>query len=206
MIKVKVYSIATSGVECVLLLEEMEGTRLLPIWIGTAEGQAIALKFANITLPRPLTHDLLLNTLDCLGYKIEKVIVNDLRGQTFYAQVHIAHNSTKHTIDSRPSDAIALAVRANCPIYVEDKVFEKCNTMNKPISEDEVKKLKDEIKNLKPEDILKGLKDLKKHHKRLSQQEQQDVVGSGPDPAAPEFSEEDDEGEDDEEDGGKENK
>ncbi|MEK6543252.1 MAG: bifunctional nuclease family protein [Elusimicrobiota bacterium] len=175
MIKVKVYSVATSGAECVLLLEEAEGPRLLPIWIGTSEGQAIALKFANITLPRPLTHDLMINTLTNLGYKIDKVVVNDLRGQTFYAELHISHNSSKHVIDSRPSDAIALAVRSECPIFVDDKVFEKCNTMNKPISEDEVKKLKDEIKTIKPEDIVKGLKDRGKGSKQGKPPQERDM-------------------------------
>lgn len=159
MIKVKVYSVATSGAECVMLLEEADGPRLLPIWIGIAEGQAIALKFANVTLPRPLTHDLMINTMKTLGYKVDRVVVSDLKGQTFYAQIHISHNSSKHVIDSRPSDAIALAVRAECEIYVDDKVFEKCHTMSKPISEEEVKSFKEEIKNLKPEDIIKGIKD-----------------------------------------------
>ncbi|MBI4370466.1 MAG: bifunctional nuclease family protein [Elusimicrobia bacterium] len=165
MIKVKVYSIATSGSECVLLLEEIDGPRLLPIWIGLAEGQAIAIKFADITLPRPMTHDLLLNTIENLNFKVDRVVINDLRGQTFYAQVHIAHNSSKHVIDSRPSDAVALAVRANCSIFVEDKIFEKCHSMNKPISEDEVKKFKDDLKGLKPEDIFKGLKDKRRRRK-----------------------------------------
>ena len=162
MVKARVYSIATSGAECVLLLEEVDGPRLLPIWIGIAEGQAIALKFANINLPRPLTHDIMINALRELGYKIEKVIINDLKGQTFYAQVHLAQNSTKHVMDSRPSDAIALAVRAGCEIFIENKVFEKCHTMQKPITEDEVKKFKDEIKSIKPEDFIKGLKEREK--------------------------------------------
>lgn len=171
LVKVKVYSIATSGSECVLLLEEMEGPRLLPIWIGINEGQAIALKFANVTLPRPMTHDLLLNAIGSMGYKVDQVIVSDLRAQTFYAEVHLIHNSTKHVIDSRPSDAIALAVRANCLIYVDEKVFEKCHTMNKPISEEEVKKFKQEIKNIKPEDIFKSLKD--KGSKKTKEKDQE---------------------------------
>ncbi len=171
MIKVKVYSIATSGTECVLLLEEIDGPRLLPIWIGIAEGQAIALKFANIALPRPMTHDLMINTIESVGYKIDHVVVSDLRAQTFYAEVHISHNSTKHVVDSRPSDAIALAVRANCVIFVDEKVFEKCHTMNKPISEEEVGKFKEEIKNLKPEDIFKSLKD--KGSKKTKEKDQE---------------------------------
>ncbi|MBI4669394.1 MAG: bifunctional nuclease family protein [Elusimicrobia bacterium] len=173
MIQVKVYSVATSGTECVLLLEEADGPRLLPIWIGMAEGQAIALKFADIVLPRPMTHDLLVNTIEMLGYKIDQVIINDLKGQTFYAQIHISRDSVRHAVDSRPSDAIAVAVRAKCPIFVEDKVFEKCHTVKKPISEDEVKKFKDEIKNLKPQDIVKGLKDKKAEKQKEADEEQE---------------------------------
>lgn len=162
MVKVRVYSIATSGPECVLILEEVDGPRLLPIWIGIAEGQAIALKFTNVVLPRPMTHDLMMNSLQSLGCKLEKVVINDLKGQTFYAQIHLHADSKAYVVDSRPSDAIALAVRSDSPMFVEDKVLEKCHTMNKPISEDEVKKFKDELKHIKPEDIVKGLKEKKK--------------------------------------------
>lgn len=174
LISVRVYSIANSGTECVLVLEEADGPRLLPIWIGLAEGQAIALKFANIVLPRPMTHDLLINVMECLGYKLNQVVINDLREQTFYAQLHVNQNSTKFVVDSRPSDAIALAVRTNCPIFVHEKVFEKCHTMKKPISEDEVKKFKDELKSLKPDDIFKGLKE--KGPKKQPGQEEEDEI------------------------------
>ena len=189
MVKVKVYSIATSGTDCVLLLEESDGPRLLPIWIGITEGQAIALKFAEVTLPRPMTHDLLVNTISSLGCKINHVLVNDLKGQTFYAQVHVSHNSTRHVIDARPSDAIALAGRANCPIFVEDKVYEKCHAMKKPISEDEVKKFKEELKHIKPEDIVKGLKE--KGGKKPKETEPEDA------PSNNEEDEEEKEGEED---------
>lgn len=182
MIQVKVYSIATSGTECVLLLEEMEGPRLLPIWIGTPEGHAIALKFTNVTLPRPMTHDLMMSALQNLNCKLEKVVVNDLKGQTFFAQLHLRNGTKNYVIDSRPSDAIALAVRAECPMFVDEKVFEKCHTMNKPISEDEVKKFKDEIRHLKPEDIVKQMKQKKKEkppHEGPSEFPDEDDEGEG---------------------------
>ncbi|MFC1521750.1 bifunctional nuclease family protein [Elusimicrobiota bacterium] len=190
MIETKVYSIATSGNECVLLLEEVGGPRLLPIWIGLTEGQAIAIKFSGIVLPRPMTHDLLVNAFDELKGKLTRIVINDLRGQTFYAQLWIQHNNKKHMIDSRPSDAVALAVRCNCPIFIEEKVFEKCQTMNKPISEDEVKKFREELQNLRPEDIFKHLKNKPKSEKK-------EGIKEGPEEPGPEDAEEEQDEEED---------
>src|SRR3990172_2261879 len=158
MIEVKVYSIASSGSsECILFLEEVNGDRLLPIWIGIAEGQAIAIRFTGIFLPRPLTHDLLLRVVQDFGWKIKQVVITDLRGQTFYAAIHLSKNGETHIVDSRPSDAIAIAVRAGCPMYVEDKIFDKCKPIQKPITEEEVGQFKEDLKNLKPEDLFKPL-------------------------------------------------
>ena len=157
--EVRIYSLATTANECIIFLEEVHGNRLLPIWIGLPEGQAIAIRFSGIVLPRPLTHDLLLSTVRTLGWSIEKVVVDDLKENTFYAKIHLKSNGQETLIDSRPSDAIAVAVRAGCSIFVEERVFSRCQVLNKPITEDEVKKFKDELKNLKPEDIFKELKD-----------------------------------------------
>lgn len=157
--EVRIYSLATTVNECIIFLEEMAGNRLLPIWIGITEGQAIAIRFSGIVLPRPLTHDLLLAAIKTLGYDVLKIVICDIKENTFYARIHIQKGSTAHTLDSRPSDAIAVAVRAGCPIYVEDKVFARCQTLNKPITEDEVSKFKADLKNLKPEDIFKGLQE-----------------------------------------------
>ena len=157
--EVKIYSLATMVNECIIFLEELEGNRLLPIWIGLAEGQAIAIRFSGIVLPRPLTHDLLLNTVRSLGWTVEKVVVSDLKENTFYAHVCLKQNGKECLIDARPSDAIAIAVRAGCSIFVDERVFERCQVLTKPITEDEVKKFKDELKNLRPEDIFKELKE-----------------------------------------------
>ncbi len=156
--EVRIYSLATTPNECIIFLEELTGNRLLPIWIGIAEGQAIAIRFSGIVLPRPLTHDLLLAAVKAAGYSVQKVVVHDIRDNTFYARIHIQKGQASLTLDSRPSDAIAVAVRAGCTILVEEKVFSRCQTLSKPITEDEVKKFKTELKNLKPEDIFKGLK------------------------------------------------
>ncbi|MDD5657814.1 MAG: bifunctional nuclease family protein [Elusimicrobia bacterium] len=156
--EVRIYSLATTANECIIFLEEMTGNRLLPIWIGITEGQAIAIRFSGIVLPRPLTHDLLLSTSTTLGYAVQKVVVCDIKDNTFYARIRVAKDGTAPLdIDSRPSDAIAVAVRAGCPIFVEEKVFLNCQTLAKPITEDEVSKFKADLKNLKPEDIFKDL-------------------------------------------------
>jgi uncharacterized protein len=160
--EVRIYSLATTVNECIIFLEELTGNRLLPIWIGITEGQAIAIRFSGIVLPRPLTHDLLLSTIKTLGYNVTKVVICDIKENTFYARIHLQKGSSQVTLDSRPSDAIAVAVRAGCTILVEEKVFARCQTLNKPITEDEVSKFKTELKNLKPEDIFKELQDKKK--------------------------------------------
>ncbi len=160
--EVRIYSLATTVNECIIFLEELGGNRLLPIWIGITEGQAIAIRFSGIVLPRPLTHDLLLSAVKALGHTVEKVVVHDIRENTFYARIHIQKGTAEVTVDSRPSDAIAVAVRAGCKIFVEEKVFARCQTLNKPITEDEVKNFKNELQNLKPEDIFRDIKEKKK--------------------------------------------
>lgn len=156
--EVRIYSLATTVNECIIFLEELEGNRLLPIWIGITEGQAIAIRFSGVVLPRPLTHDLLLTSVKQLGWEVQKVVVSDIKENTFYARVHVTDGKKVEQLDSRPSDAIAIAVRAGCPILVDESVFERCQTLNKPISEDEVSKFKEDLKSLKPEDIFKDLK------------------------------------------------
>ncbi len=156
--EVRIYSLATTVNECIIFLEELEGSRLLPIWIGIAEGQAIAIRFSGLVLPRPLTHDLLLASVKQLGWEVSKVVVSDIKENTFYARVVVTDGKKTELLDSRPSDAIAIAVRAGCPIFVDGSVFDRCQTLSKPISEDEVSKFKEELKSLKPEDIFKNLK------------------------------------------------
>lgn len=156
--EVRIYSLATTVNECIIFLEELSGSRLLPIWIGITEGQAIAIRFSGIVLPRPLTHDLLLAAIQELGFEVKKIVVSDIKENTFYAKVHVSDGKKSAQLDSRPSDAIAIAVRAGCPIMVHESVFERCQTLHKPISEDEVSKFKEDLKSLKPEDIFKDLK------------------------------------------------
>lgn len=110
-----------------LILKEVGGDRRLPIIIGSFEAQAIALEMEGIKPPRPLTHDLIKNILDGLGVNIIEVVVTDLKDGTFYAKIYLELNGTTYEIDSRPSDAIAVALRCGVPIYVNEEVMEEAS-------------------------------------------------------------------------------
>ena len=109
----------------VVILQVKNSDRYLPIWIGPSEADAIALKLQDVSVPRPLTHDLLGSVITALGATVDHIVVSDLNNDTFYAKIAIRHNGATMEVDSRPSDAIALAVRAQAPIYAEDSVVEK---------------------------------------------------------------------------------
>jgi bifunctional DNase/RNase len=109
----------------VIVLKERHGNRSFPIVIGIVEIFAIDRRLKGIKPPRPMTHDLLDSVIENLGVKIEKIVINDLRNHTFYAKIHLSSNGRTVKIDSRPSDAIALGVASNAPIYVAEHVFEK---------------------------------------------------------------------------------
>jgi bifunctional DNase/RNase len=116
--------------EQVIVFREKTGGRFLPVVIGTAEVNAIKLKLSGMTPPRPLTHDLLLQVMGSLGAKLEKVVIDRIQENTFFAKLHLTvpKNGAKKegiVVDSRPSDGVALAVRANAPIYVEEEVMRK---------------------------------------------------------------------------------
>ena len=101
---------------------------MLPIWVGASEANAIALQIENITTPRPMTHDLLRNVIHDLKAEIRKVVVSDLKDNTLYALIHLEVNGEPLAVDARPSDAIALALRARAPIFVEDRVIDNAKT------------------------------------------------------------------------------
>ena len=113
----------------VVILKEKESDRYLPIWIGPAEADAIAVKLQDISVPRPLTHDLLSSIIDILGASVSHILVNGLESDTFYAKIIVSVNGKSEEIDSRPSDAIALAVRTKVPIYVEENVLDKAGIL-----------------------------------------------------------------------------
>lgn len=137
MVEVKVESIQVSlmSEHRVILLKEVDAERLLPIFIGPYEAEAIAIRLRDIELPRPLTHDLLNNVISEMGGKLSHVTVNALRNDTFYAYITVNLSGQQLEIDSRPSDAIALAVRADVPIFVEEDVMAEGITPAEDISD-----------------------------------------------------------------------
>ncbi len=143
----------------VVILKEKSSDRYLPIWIGPAEADSIAVKLQDLSVPRPLTHDLLNLVITSLGGSVSHIVVSDLLNDTFYAKIFIQRNGDNLEVDSRPSDAIALAVRVKVPIYVEETVLDKAGVAmdketGKPIiggeSEEEakVKMSEEELKQL----------------------------------------------------------
>ena len=140
----------------IILLRDEEEKRSLPIWVGIYEANAIALELEKISTPRPMTHDLIKNIVESVEAKIEKVVVNDLRDNTFFALIHLRLGEEEITVDSRPSDAIALALRAGAPIFVDDDVVRRAKSVEvAPKESDDQEKLKEWLENLKPEDFGK---------------------------------------------------
>ena len=143
----------------VVVLEDVEKTRLVPIWIGVHEGNAISLELQGEKFPRPLTHDLIVNVLTLLNAAVEKVVISDLKNNSYYAVIHIGFNGKALVLDARPSDSLALAVRVRCPIYIDEKVLKKCPVVEKPITKEEIEKFKGELKNMTSEEFFKNLEE-----------------------------------------------
>jgi bifunctional DNase/RNase len=139
------------GKQPIVLLKTTDGNRFLPIWIGQSEAAAILMKLQGQATPRPLTHDLFTNTLGELDAEVIRVCVTELRESTFYATITIRQNGSELDIDSRPSDAIALAVRADAPIFADDSVIEESaiefegDEVNEDDLVDEFKKFLDKV-------------------------------------------------------------
>lgn len=144
MIEMTIDSIRVSlmNYQRVVILKEKNAERYLPIWIGPAEADAIAVKLQGVNVPRPLTHDLMRSIIETLGVTIDYIMVNDLKNDTFFAKIMLNVDGTQVEVDSRPSDALALAVRAEVPIYTEEMVLEKAGILldvetGKPIFEED---------------------------------------------------------------------
>ena len=137
----------------IILLKEKNGNRYLPIWVGAFEASAIALEISNIKTPRPMTHDLIINILNNLDIKIDTIEVCDIKDNTFYAYLNLKHTRNKAIrVDSRPSDAIAIAVREKCRIFTAEHVLNQAGIKIQSIDE-EVEKFKDFLDHVKPEDF-----------------------------------------------------
>jgi bifunctional DNase/RNase len=139
----------------IVILKDKEGARVLPIWVGIFEANAIALQIENISTPRPMTHDLMKNLLGDLDASVEKVVVNDLRENTFYAMIYIHRGGEIVAVDSRPSDAIALALRAKAPIYVEESVVESAKGIDLTRETTDSERLQKWLESLNPDDLGK---------------------------------------------------
>ena len=140
MIEVTIDSIRVSLIsqQRVVMLREVDGEYQLPIWIGPCEAEAIAVELHDTEIARPLTHDLMLSIVENMGGTITQIVINELQNDIFHALLHISVNDETHTIDCRPSDSLAIAVRAKVPIYVEESVLEQVGITPEPdISEAE---------------------------------------------------------------------
>ena len=137
----------------IVILKDKEGDRVLPIWVGIFEANAIALQIENIATPRPMTHDLLRNIITDLEGQVDRVVVCDLKDNTFFAVIEISVNGNVVNIDSRPSDAIALALRVNAPIFVTEKVVTKAKSIEVSDEKEEADRWREWLENLKPEDF-----------------------------------------------------
>ncbi|MFP3901914.1 MAG: bifunctional nuclease family protein [Acidimicrobiia bacterium] len=140
----------------VILREQAGKRRILPIFIGTPEAQAIALSMQNIETPRPMTHDLMKVLLDEVGARVERITVTELRDGTFYAEIVLTSAGEVRTVSSRPSDAIALAVRVDCPIFAEEEVLDEAGRVEQPDEEQAeqmVEEFREFIDHVNPEDF-----------------------------------------------------
>ena len=139
----------------IVLLHDPEGQRVLPIWVGVSEANAIALQIENLPSPRPMPHDLLRNVITDLKGAVHRVVVNDLNGNNFYAQLYLRVNGADAIIDARPSDAIALALRTRAPIFAEEHVIVNAKSVDMTTDKGNSERLQQGLENLDPDELGK---------------------------------------------------
>ena len=165
MIEMKVMGIAidTASGSPIIVLNDIENRKALPIWIGSAEASAIIRKIENIKVLRPMTHDLIIDIVEKTGYDVSRVEINDVENDTYYATIFLNNDEGKEiTIDSRPSDAVAVAIRVDAPIFVSAKVLADGSvSCNSEKDEEESQEFKNFVQSIKPSDFEKLLKDNK---------------------------------------------
>jgi uncharacterized protein len=137
----------------VVVLKETQGSGVLPIWVGVYEANAIALEIEKVQTPRPMTHDLLKNVLNGLNVRVQRVVVCDLKEDTFYALIWMERDGQIISMDSRPSDALALALRLDCPIYVDDQVLKSSKITGVTAEKSSNEELRKWLENLNDEDL-----------------------------------------------------
>ena len=139
----------------IIILRDQDGQRALPIWVGIFEANAIALQIENVATPRPMTHDLLRNVIQDLKADVQKIVVCDLKENTFYALIYLTVNGDTIAVDARPSDAIALALRVRAPIFVEDTVIDNAKTLDFTPDKADSERLQKWLEGLAPGDLGK---------------------------------------------------
>jgi bifunctional DNase/RNase len=139
----------------IVILKDKAGERVLPIWVGVFEANAIALQIENISTPRPMTHDLIKNILTEIEAEVQRIVVSDLRDNTFYAMIYLDRDGETIAIDARPSDAIALALRTRSPIFVEDSVVESAKGLDLSKESTDSERLQKWLEGLNPDDLGK---------------------------------------------------
>jgi len=139
----------------IVILHDDEDKRILPIWVGVFEANAIALQIENVHTPRPMTHDLLRNVINDLQASVDRVVVSDVKDNTFFAHIHLDTPAGKVAVDARPSDAIALALRTRSPIWVEESVIENARTIDASTAKVDGERLHQWLESLDPEDLGK---------------------------------------------------
>jgi uncharacterized protein len=139
----------------VVILRDLEKGLFLPIWVGIFEANAIALEMEKVSTPRPMTHDLLKNLLIELDARVDRVVINDLKENTFFARIHLTRGDSALSVDSRPSDAIALALRSHAEIFVEEEVLEKSRSLRAEGSDQDPDRLRKWLEEASPDELGK---------------------------------------------------
>src|SRR5215203_4408727 len=139
----------------IVILKDKQGERVLPIWVGIFEANAIALQIENIATPRPMTHDLLRNIITDLDGQVDRVVVSDLKDNTFFAIIHLTVKGEAVVVDARPSDAIALALRTRAPILVEETVIDNAKTVDFTSDRADSDRLEKWLESLDPDEMGK---------------------------------------------------
>jgi bifunctional DNase/RNase len=137
----------------IVILRNADNQRVLPIWVGPVEANAIALQIENVTPPRPMTHDLLKNLLAEFDARVQRVIITALRGNTFYAYLDIERQGTRMLVDARPSDALALALRSRAPVFVDDSVLDQASSVEVSNEQADRDRLQRWLESLDPDDM-----------------------------------------------------
>lgn len=147
----RIQGVARMGADaCILILEEVGGARLLPIYTGIPEAEAIARHVAGVKAPRPMTHDLLHSIIASSGWTVSRVVVNGVEDGVFHSRIDFARGAETMSVDARPSDALNVAARAGCPIQVDESVLDEAEPILKPIAAGEVERFREELATVDP--------------------------------------------------------